>query len=140
MSRFADDTVVDVLIARAQQLDHANGSVRRIAFLVGGEQKGNRTCVRRVVRDQNRSTATTEAASQDFMSAAPRPCSCPWSQTGVKGSLFHCGAWPRGDDIDMAGETQHWRRLTTPGPEVLDLAEARVPPHRGNPAPAGAGP
>ena len=51
-SRFADDAVVDRFAARLERLDDGDGAVDGIAFLVGGQQEGQRAGRFRVFRQK----------------------------------------------------------------------------------------
>ena len=57
---------------RHEGLHDGDGPVHRIAFLVGGEQRRS-SRGGPGARRRSASTAVTEAATEDFMSAAPRP-------------------------------------------------------------------
>ena len=70
--RLADDAVVDALSGRGELLDDARRAVDRRTFLVGGEQQRDRSGGVGVAATKA-SIATTNAASDAFMSAAPRP-------------------------------------------------------------------
>ncbi len=58
---------------------------------------------------RNSSAATTKAAIEVFMSAAPRPYSLPSRCAGVNGSLVHCSSGP-------VGTTSVWPANTTVRP------------------------
>src|SRR5882672_3478586 len=96
------------------------------------------------------STATTKAAIEVFMSAAPRPNSLPSRSVGTKGSLFHWSSGPveerpqwksdpfvpteregvalplveraGGDDVGVAHKTDERSGTAAARPEVRDLA------------------
>ncbi len=55
------------------------------------------------------SSATTNAATLPFMSAAPRPCSTPSRTSGTNGSLAHASRGP-------GGTTSVWPSRTSTGP------------------------
>jgi hypothetical protein len=59
-------------VARVQVLDDPLGTVDRGAFLVAGDQEGDRAAMLGALGDKA-STAVTIAARPLFMSAAPRP-------------------------------------------------------------------
>ena len=70
--RLADDAIVDALAARGQLLDDLHRAVDRRTFLVGRDEQRDRAGRVRM-RGDERSIAVTNAASEPFMSAAPRP-------------------------------------------------------------------
>ena len=47
----------------------------------------------------------------------------PVANFGFEGIAVPFPAWACGDDIRVTGEAEHRAALTTPGPEVRDLAE-----------------
>ena len=145
--RLADDARVDGLAAVPQRLDDRGGAVHGVAFLVGREQE--RPPSRRLpLRATTRSAAVTIAATDAFMSAAPRPYSRPSRSVGVKGSLVHCSTGPGGTTStwparQTSGPDDPWRahRLLTgprssrshrkPAAASRDSSSARLPPSAG---------
>ena len=95
-----------------------------------------------------RSAAVIMAATDAFMSAAPRPYSRPSRSAGVKGSLVHCSIGPGGTTStwparQTSGPDDPWRahRLLTgprssrshrkPAAARRDSSSARLPPSAG---------
>ena len=70
--RLADDAIVDALARGRELLDDLDRAVDRRAFLVGRQQQRDRAG-RAGWAATNASIAVTNAASEAFMSAAPRP-------------------------------------------------------------------
>jgi hypothetical protein len=78
-----------------------------VAFFVGGEQQGDGAGVVGWAATKA-SMAVTKAASEDFMSAAPRPKSMPSRSVGSKGFDAQASSGP-------VGTTSVWPANTTRG-------------------------
>jgi hypothetical protein len=105
-----------------QRFGDDDGAVDGVAFLIRGQQD------RRASRDvpdcaaTKASAAVTKAASEAFMSAAPRPYSMPspmHRQERVAVPLFERSAR---DDVGVAGKTEQWAAIAAASPEVGDTA------------------
>ena len=70
----------------------------------------------------NVSIAVTKAASEAFMSAAPRPYSQPSRSTGTNGSDVHCSRGPVGTTSVCPAKQTSGPRVAAPRPEIGDAA------------------
>ena len=123
--RFADDAPVDLLTALAQRFDHLLGAVDRGAFLVAGDQVGDRALVLRVRLHEvfgGRDHGGERALHVGGAAAKQQ-------------AITHCGlervAFPfferaGGHHVGVSREAQHRAALAARRPEVVHVAITQV--------------
>ena len=145
--RLADDARVDGLAARPAA-PRRQRRCRPRRRLPRPTSAGWRPTRGQPAARATRSAAVIIAATDAFMSAAPRPYSRPSRSVGVKGSLVHCSIGPGGTTStwparQTSGPDDPWRahRLLTgprssrshrkPAAARRDASRARLPPSAG---------
>ena len=123
--RLADDAPVDLLAALAQRLDHLLGAVDRRAFLVAGDQVGDRALVLRVRLHEifgggdhggQRALHVGGAAAKQQAVA----------HRGLERIALPFFERAGGHHVGVSGEAQHRTALAARRPEIVHVAITQV--------------
>ena len=119
--RLADEAVVHALAVLGHPVEDRRGAVDAVALLVAGD--GDDQAARDGGVSRTKSiAAATQAATPDFMSAAPRPQRRPSAISPRERIVAPGGGVADGHDVDVAVEAEDGTLRPPAGEEVRDAA------------------
>jgi hypothetical protein len=123
--RFAHQTIVDMLAARREPIDHLDGAVDRRAFFVGGDQQADRALMVGMLPDKilDRGDERRQRALHVGGAAPVQQSVAHLRRERVARPL---PARAGRHHVGVAGERQQRLDGAAPRPEVVDLAEAQA--------------
>ena len=121
-ARLADDAVVDGLVARLQPLHHSHGAVHRGAFLVGGQEEGDRARVARPLGDEALG-GDDESGDRRLHVGRAAAVELAVAHGGDEGIRVPFGERAGRHHIGVAGKAHHGMPGAAARPEIRHLAE-----------------
>ena len=118
---FADQAIIQALVARHQCFNNLNGAVFRAGFFIRSDQEGQTTFMIWILSDKTFG-GDDHCRERAFHIRGAAAKQHAVANGGFKGGVNPAIGVPRRDDIGMAGKRQRFP-APAPGPEVLGIPE-----------------